>query len=118
MTEDSPLPEIDAATAKAWLEARDAVMVDVREVHEYEFENVPGSLLLPMSFFDPATFPPITDRKVILLCAVGKRSLAVQRRLADAGFSNLYNLVGGMGAWKRAGFETQSENYEATDFSI
>lgn len=118
MDEDIQLPEIDAATAKAWLDSREAIMVDVREVHEYEFENVPGSLLLPLSFFKPATFPPLTDRKVILLCAVGKRSVAVQKQLARIGFTNLYNLVGGMGAWKRAGYETQSESYEATDFSI
>lgn len=118
MSEDRSLPEIDAATAKDWLDGREAVLLDVREAQEFEFENVPGSVLLPLSFLDPDTFPPITGHKVILLCAVGKRSVAAQKQLARAGFDNLYNLVGGLDAWKQAGYETQGGKYEAMDFSI
>ncbi len=118
MSEENPLPEIDAATAKKWLDAREAIMLDVRESNEFEFENVPGSLLLPLSFLDPETFPPITERKVIVLCAIGKRSAVAQKQLDLAGFSNLYNLAGGMDAWKKAGFETQGGKFEAIDFNI
>ncbi len=118
MNEEIPLPEVDAATAKKWLDAREAIMLDVRESNEFEFENVPGSLLLPLSFLDPETFPPITERKVIVLCAIGKRSAAAQKQLDLAGFSNLYNLAGGIDAWKKAGFETQGGKYEEIDFNI
>ncbi len=118
MSEDNPLPEITAETAKAWLDAREAVLLDVREVHEFEFENVPGSLLLPLSFLDPDCFPPITGEKVIVMCAIGKRSAAAQKQLARAGLANLYNLAGGLDAWKKAGYETQGGKYEAMDFSI
>ena len=116
MSEDHPLPEIDAVTAKAWLEAREAVLLDVREANE--FENVPGSLLLPLSFLDADTFPPITDRKLIVMCAVGKRSAAAQKQLATSGIPNLYNLAGGIDAWKKAGYDTQGGKFEALDFSI
>lgn len=118
MSKDNPLPEIDTATAKAWLDAREAVLLDVREAHEYEFENVPGALLLPLSFLDVETFPPITGNKVIVMCAIGKRGAAAQKQLASAGLENIYNLAGGMDSWKKAGFETQGGKYEATDFSI
>lgn len=118
MNDQTPLPEIDAATAKAWLDARQAVLLDVREANEYEFENVPGALLLPLSFLDAANFPPITGSKVIILCAMGKRSAAAQKQLTEGGFSNLYNLAGGIDAWKKAGFETQGGKFEALDFSI
>lgn len=118
MSEIKPLPEIDAATARAWLDAREAVLLDVREANEYEFENVPGALLLPLSFLEAACFPPITDRKVVVMCAVGKRSAAAQKMLAMAGIGNLYNLIGGIDAWKQAGYETQGGKYEAVDFSI
>ena len=66
----------------------------------------------------PDTFPPITDRKLIIMCAVGKRSAAAQKQLADSGIANLYNLTGGIDAWKKAGFETQGGKFEALDFSI
>lgn len=118
MSKEHPLPEVDAVTAKAWLVAREAVLLDVREANEFEFENVPGSLLLPLSFLDSETFPPITDRKLIVMCAMGKRSLAAQKQLAESGIPNLYNLAGGIDAWKKAGFETQGGKFEALDFSI
>lgn len=118
MSEAKPLPEIDAPTARAWLDAREAVMLDVREANEYEFENVPGALLLPLSFLEAAHFPPINGTRVIVMCAVGKRSAAAQKQLAMAGIGNLYNLAGGIDAWKQAGYTTQGGKYEAMDFSI
>ncbi len=118
MDQGHPLPEVNAVTAKAWLDKREAVLLDVREANEFDFENVPGSLLLPLSFLDAETFPPITDRKLIVMCAVGKRSAAAQKQLADSGIANLYNLTGGIDAWKKAGFETQGGKFEALDFSI
>jgi rhodanese-related sulfurtransferase len=118
MSEEHPLPEIDAVTARTWMDAREAVLLDVREANEFEFENVPGSVLLPLSFLDAETFPPITDRKLIVMCAVGKRSAAAQKQLAESGIPNLYNLAGGIDAWKKAGFETQGGKFEALDFNI
>lgn len=118
MNERNLLPEIDAETARAWLDAREAILLDVREAHEYEFENVPGSLLLPLSFLEAEIFPPFGDAKVIVMCAIGKRSAAAQKQLAQAGIPNLYNLLGGLDAWKKAGYETQGGKYEAMDFSI
>lgn len=118
MSENQSLPEIDAATAKQWLDERSAILLDVRETNEFEYENVPGSVLLPLSFLDPETFPPVTEKKVILLCAIGKRSLAAQMQLSHAGFASLFNLTGGLDAWKKAGYETQGGKFEAIDFSI
>jgi len=112
------LHTIDAATAKTWLDAREAVLVDVREASEFDFENVPGSVLLPLSFLDPETFPPITDKKVIVLCAIGKRGEAARRQLAEAGIPNIHNLDGGLDGWKKAGFETQGGRHEALDYTI
>lgn len=118
VTEQDPLPEIDAETARAWLEAREAILLDVREAQEYDFENIPGSLLLPLSFLEPDCFPPLGEAKVIVMCAIGKRSAAAQKQLAGSGIPNLYNLAGGIDAWKKAGYETQGGKYEAMDFSI
>lgn len=118
MSENITLPEVDAATARQWLGAGEALLLDVREVHEYEFENVPGALLLPLSFLDADSFPSLGGVKVVIMCAIGKRSAAVQKQLVAAGFANLYNLTGGIDAWKKAGFETQGGKYEAMDFSI
>ncbi len=111
-------PEVDAVTVSGWIETQEAVLVDVRETHEYEYENVPGSMLLPLSFFDPDLFPAITDNRVVFICAVGKRSAAAQKQLLQSGFSNVFNLQGGLDAWKKAGLETQGGKFEALDYSI
>lgn len=112
------LPEIDAATALAWQTSGEAIILDVRETHEFEFENVPGSVLLPLSFLDPERAPAIFDKKVVIICAVGKRAAAAQKQLAEFGLPNVYNLTGGMDAWKKAGLETQGGKHEALDYSI
>lgn len=117
-TVSEPVAEIDAATALAWMRSREAVMLDVREATEYDFENIPGSVLLPLSFLDPDHFPPLEDKKVIVLCAIGKRAKAAHSQLEKAGIRNLFTLTGGIDAWKKAGFETQGGRFEALDFTI
>ncbi len=113
-----PLPEIDARTALAWQAADEAVILDVRETHEFEYENVPGSVLLPLSFLDPEQPPAIFGKKVVVICAIGKRAAAAQKQLADSGRPNVYNLAGGLDAWKKAGQEIQGGKHEALDYSI
>ena len=112
------LPEIDATTDSNWMISGEAVMLDVREASEFDFENVPGSVLLPLSFLDPKNFPAIKNVKIIVLCAIGKRALAAQKQLQDSGRENLFTLSGGIDAWKKAGLETQGGKFEALDYSI
>ncbi|MDH5748642.1 MAG: rhodanese-like domain-containing protein [Rhodospirillales bacterium] len=118
MTSDPSLEEISPETARAWLDAREAILLDVREASEFDFENVPGSLLLPLSFLDPDTFPPLSEKKIIVICAQGKRSSAAQKQLMESGLKGIFNLTGGLHAWKNAGFETQGGKFEALDYSI
>ena len=105
--QEAELQEIDAATLDAWLKAGEAVLIDVREYSEFELERIPGALLMPLSFFDPETFPQITGKKVVYTCAVGKRSAAVGKQLIKAGFDEVIHLAGGVNGWKAAGFETE-----------
>ena len=112
------IPEVDAQTVHQWLEGGDALLIDVREAHEFEYENVPRSLLLPLSFLDADEFPALHDKKLVFMCAVGKRSLAAAKQLADAGWTDIHNLTGGLDGWKNAGFDTQGGRFEAMDYSI
>jgi rhodanese-related sulfurtransferase len=100
----SGIPDIDAATAKRWLDAGDAVMIDVREPAEVAREAVPLARLAPLSSFDPATLALGDARRVIMLCAVGIRSVKAGVRLAALGDGReIVNLKGGLAAWKGAG---------------
>jgi rhodanese-related sulfurtransferase len=83
--------------------ARDEVLlVDVREVPEYAAERIPGALLYPLSTFEPRALSA-QGRKLVMQCLRGGRSMQAAQRLAAAGCGEVYNLDGGITAWKEAG---------------
>ena len=101
--------EVDAQTVRCWLEAGEIVLVDVRETAEYEQEHIAGSVLCPLSVFDPNLFPKIPDKVVVLHCAIGKRSAAAAKQLINNGHSRIANLQGGIRAWKNSGGPTEAQ---------
>ncbi len=98
---------IDAATVNTWLENDEAVLVDVRETSEFDQEHIPGAMLLPMSMFDPELFPSVPGKKVVLHCAVGKRSEAAGKMLLNEGYEGAIHMIGGIQEWKAAGYATE-----------
>jgi len=99
-----PVREVDAAQTAAWLKAGEAVVVDVREVHEFAAERIPGALLSPLSTFDPAVLSGLDGKRIVVSCAAGARSLRAAAALAPVlGRSEVVSLAGGIGAWKSAG---------------
>jgi len=99
--------EIDVLTAAQWLEAGQAVLVDVREVEENRQARIPGSALLPLSRFDPQQLPPLGDKKLLLYCALGGRSQNAVIQCWHAGIEAI-NLAGGIVAWHRAGLPLEA----------
>lgn len=98
------VPAIDPPTLKTWLDQNAAVVLDVREPVEYQTERLAGSILMPLSTFDPAKLPPITpDKKLVVHCKAGIRGQKAAEMLLRAGYTNVYNLSGGLEAWKNAG---------------
>jgi len=100
------LIEHDPRDVQNQLQAGKAVLVDVREVSEYENERIPGAFLMPLSFFDADRFPFLSDTRVILMCAIGKRSTAAAKQLMNAGFRETHHMKGGLTGWKELGLET------------
>jgi len=97
----------DPRTVRAWMEAGEIVLVDVRETTEYEQEHIPGSVLCPLSVFDAELFPRIPNKRLVLHCALGKRSAAAGKQLLKVGYPEITNLTGGIQAWKAAGCPTE-----------
>ncbi len=97
----------DAATVKQWYDRNEILLVDVRETSEFDVEHIPGALLLPLSAFDPEIFPTLPGKKVVLHCAIGKRSEAAGKMLLKEGHREVIHLTGGLVAWKTAGYATE-----------
>lgn len=109
---------VDASTVRAGLEAKEILLVDVREVREFEAEHIPGALLLPLSGFDAEMFPRLPGKRVVLHCAIGKRSEAAGKMLIKQGFSEVFHMEGGLKAWKEAGFETEQQPVAAEPAAV
>ncbi len=110
MTKDDQSPgviNVDVDTVKAWFDAGEVLLVDVREVSEYDQEHIPGARLMPLSLFDPSSFPVLTEKNVVIHCALGQRSRTAGEKLLAAGLDNVRHMTGGIAEWKARGYATE-----------
>jgi sulfur-carrier protein adenylyltransferase/sulfurtransferase len=98
------ISELDAAGAQA-LEG--ALVVDVREVDEWEQGHLPGAVLVPRGNLESRIerIAPDKTRPVLLYCAVGARSAFSAKTLSELGYTDVHSLAGGIEDWKRDGLE-------------
>jgi rhodanese-related sulfurtransferase len=76
----------------------DFQLIDVREEFEYEVSNL-GGVLIPLGGILIEADKVAKDKPVIVQCRSGKRSAAAIMQLETLGYTNLYNLQGGILAW-------------------
>ena len=77
----------------------DFQLIDVREDFEYEMSYL-GGVLIPLGGILIEAEQIAKDKPVIIQCRSGKRSAAAIMQLEQQfGFTNLYNLQGGILAW-------------------
>jgi rhodanese-related sulfurtransferase len=94
---------VDPQTARVWIERGEAVLVDVREPHEFALERIQGAILVPLSAFDPRSIPSAEGKRLLLMCASGVRCGMASELLARTGYPKIYRLAGGIMGWKAAG---------------
>ena len=79
----------------------DFQLIDVREQYEYDSANLNGQLI-PLASILKNADEISRDKPVIIHCKSGARSAsAVNALQQQSGFTNLYNLKGGIMAWKK-----------------
>ena len=77
----------------------DFQLIDVREPHEYEICNLKGELI-PMSEVPDNVDKIAKDKPGVIHCRSGARSGRLCQYLEEEyGYTNLYNLKGGILAW-------------------
>jgi rhodanese-related sulfurtransferase len=89
-----------------WLARRSSqecapVLLDVREDWEVQTCALPGSTHIPMGEVPARTDELDTSAPVVCICHHGMRSLHVATFLERQGFTDVYNLTGGLDAWAR-----------------
>jgi sulfur-carrier protein adenylyltransferase/sulfurtransferase len=94
------IPEITAPEVKRMMdERRPFVLVDVREPHEYQICQIPGSRLIPLGEVPKRMHELNSADEIVVHCRSGMRSAQAVNLLMKAGFRKIHNLQGGILAW-------------------
>ena len=78
-------------------------VIDVRSADEFNGGHVPQARLIPLPVLGKRLKETPKDRPVVVTCASGMRSRMASEQLMEQGYENVYNMKGGMMAWRRAG---------------
>jgi rhodanese-related sulfurtransferase len=96
---------IDCATLKKWLKNDEAVLIDVRELAEYQESKIERAHLIPLGEISINSLPDFKNKKLVLHCRSGKRSLTAGTKLLEENPKlEIYNLEGGIIAWNNCTF--------------
>jgi rhodanese-related sulfurtransferase len=100
----------EAAIALAGLP--DVQLIDIRDPRELDRDGrIPGAFHAPRGmlefWIDPASpyYKPIfgDDKTYVFFCAGGLRSVLATKVAQDMGLAPVAHIIGGFGAWKKAG---------------
>jgi rhodanese-related sulfurtransferase len=103
----SALPDgfsgIAPAAAKDQMAATKVVLIDVREVSEFNGGYVEGSINVPIrTLLKSDKLPADKAAPVIVTCASGHRGGIAMMALQMLGYTNVKSMLGGVNAWKTA----------------
>lgn len=109
--DDGSYTNVDAEQLNVMLKNKDFVFVNVHIPFEGDIANTdlsipynqiaePGSL---------AQLPNDKEAKIVLYCRSGRMSAMAAEALVKLGYTNIWNLKGGMLEWEQAGFEIQDK---------
>ena len=112
------IPTVDVTEASNRLahasgEGPAPLLVDVRELDEFQSVRLADAALVPMSSFASRYEELPRDRPLLLMCASGARSGAATAFLLRNGWTDVANVEGGITAWQRAGLPVRQGAPEA-----
>jgi molybdopterin/thiamine biosynthesis adenylyltransferase/rhodanese-related sulfurtransferase len=105
----SQVDEIDPGDVNRQL-GNGAVVVDVRETHEFEAGHLPGAKHVPRGYLESRIegAVPDHDAHVVLYCQTGQRSALAAHTLKDLlGYENVESMTGGITLWKDRGYDVE-----------
>lgn len=91
----SQVEQVPAANWQTWVEQNDAIILDVREPHEWSLGTLPGAKRIRIGEIIQRIDEIGDDRPVLVVCRSGNRSYQVAMYLAMRGLRPA-NMAGGM----------------------
>ncbi|MFW6123322.1 MAG: rhodanese-like domain-containing protein [Thermodesulfobacteriota bacterium] len=101
----TPTGALDPDEARKFMDQHEEgtyTLLDVRQPWEYEEDHLPGATLVPLGDLKEGTQDLDSDKPTLVYCAVGGRSRVAAQLLSGRGFEEVYNLSGGIKAYRGA----------------
>ncbi len=100
LSESIPQADIDFVKALP----ADALFIDTRSENEHNVSSISGAIKAGFENFDINLLKSVNKtRLIIVFCSVGLRSEKLCRILLEEGYTNVYNLYGGIFEWVNQG---------------
>ena len=96
----------------------EAVLLDSRELIEYETSHLKNAIHVGYDEFNIETVTnQLTDKSttIVVYCSLGIRSEDIAEQLKKKGYTNVYNLFGGIFEWKNKDFTVYNIEGEPTE---
>ncbi|MDB4273842.1 rhodanese-like domain-containing protein [Algibacter sp.] len=113
-TESIPYISVEAVQN----ESEDIILLDSREEKEFKTSHLKNAIYVGYDFFNLDSVKSKLknkNSKIVVYCSLGVRSEDVAEKLKKAGYSNVYNLYGGIFEWKNNDLEVLNSNEKPTD---
>lgn len=104
---------IDSGKLDQWLTQQAIVLIDIRDVSDYERERIAGAFWLPLDRVNEHTLKPFSGKRIVFYCQSSMRSNAVATKISKLmPDQEIFHLNGGINTWKMEGHQTQFVNFE------
>jgi rhodanese-related sulfurtransferase len=105
--------DVSVQQAKGMIDRQEVFILDVRTEGEYAAGHIKGSTLLAVQDIPKQELAEKLkeipkDRKILVYCRSGSRSAKASGILAENGFSQVYNMQGGITEWINAGYKVET----------
>lgn len=112
------IKNVNVEEAKKMVEKDDVFVLDVRTPSEFNSSHVKGATLIPVTNASGSGLSPDNllearvdevpkNKKILVYCRSGHRSVSASKILINAGYEQVYNMEGGINAWIAAGYPVE-----------
>lgn len=112
------VPYISVEALKMKLTSEEVVLLDARERKEFDVSHIPSATFVGYNTFSSEVVADQFSNKdapIVVYCSLGVRSEVIGEKLKKAGFTNVYNLYGGIFEWKNKDYVVMDISGEKTE---
>src|SRR5215212_4693182 len=106
--------DVDAAKAKALIDAGEVQLVDVRETYEWDAGRIGGARHIELERVASQAGTIDRERPVVFYCRIGARSGMAANAFRRAGY-DAYSMDGGITAWDERGLPLEPSDGHVED---